>query len=102
LGPAVGLLSPELARAHEYEKGLDFFWKLSWNHYHDPKITAEEVAPNGSEVIFKAVVRNTPRPADSGIAAKEADLTIRVAKETVGGKWSMRFVRIKERELEEK
>jgi hypothetical protein len=86
-----GLLSPDLARA----VSEDSRWPFA-GLYCDPRFTSEELAPNGSEVLFTGVLKATEYYHDAG--GQDADFTLRVAKESASGKWSIRFLRVKERE----
>jgi hypothetical protein len=59
---------------------------LSFDSY---KVTAEEADPDGGEILFKGELVGK---------GKKADFTARVAKEWAGGKWSIRYLFVKERE----
>jgi hypothetical protein len=106
---AEGLLSPELSKAVS-ERGfwtfLDELFKHNWN---EPKITTEEMAPNGNEVILKGTLKRTEydieRNEDNTVRSRrektlEADFTLRIVRESADGVWRIRYVRIKEREEE--
>jgi hypothetical protein len=83
---ALGLLTPELARGLQDDKGWN--WLDSLAHYvHGPQISTEELAPNGSEAIFTGTLKgNDGNPGRRFI--------LRVAKESENGKWSIRFLKL--------
>lgn len=87
---ATGLLSQELARAIQSDKLRTSFLDVIWAGYRSPKIISEEVAPNGSEIIVHGVLKGKA-------LVDDADITLRVAKESTNGKWSIRMVRLKTR-----
>jgi hypothetical protein len=70
---------------------------LFFRDFHAPKIVSEEVSPNGSEVIFSGLLRGS-----DSIVSADADFILRVAKESEGGKWSVRLLRLEEAVLVEK
>src|SRR5436305_12824089 len=87
-----GLLSSEMSKFEQDKE----HWGLSvtsriYLGYTGFDISKEEVSPDGSEVIFygslKASREENP----------DADITIRVAKESAGGRWSIRFIKLKPR-----
>lgn len=90
-----GLLSPELAKSLP-QASWDIFLGQVWSHYHQAKITSEEMAPNRSEVIFTGILKGKKNFAE-GNNFPDADFTLRVAKESENGRWSIRFIRIRER-----
>ena len=90
---ALGLVSPELARVmpREESRERNIIKVLHWG-YDKHEIVGTEIAPDASEIVFSIIVR-----AKADYACRDADMTIRVAKEA-GGRWSIRFVSMKERE----
>jgi hypothetical protein len=50
------------------------------------------VSPSGTEIICRGVFKG-----DKKVSFPDADFTLRVAKESERGKWSIRYVRIQER-----
>jgi hypothetical protein len=95
---AAGLLSPELAKSvladHVNET---FLAKICMHGYRDWKITSEEVSPNADEIIFCGVVK-----APNNVKYPDADFKLRVAKEPETGRWSIRYMVVRERWPEEK
>ncbi len=86
----VGLLSTEYAEAIKSDKRWSFLDIIPEQRYSSPKITSEEIAPNGSEIIFAGTMTNKK--------GREATFTVRVARESEKGKWSIRYFRLKEEE----
>jgi len=91
---AMGLLSPELARGLQANKDrANFLDMIPYRGYRDPKITGAETSPNGSEVVFSGVFKGSKT-----IPTPDADFTIWVTRESEQGKWSIRLVRVREKE----
>ena len=87
---AGGLLSPELAQTVGQRGGVDgYLWGLRLFTFDTRKVTSEEIDPDASEVVFKGELIGKE---------KKADFTARVAREGKGGKWSIRYFFVKERE----
>jgi hypothetical protein len=82
----IGLFSPELANAILARQDAPFFF-FDWVNggHSSARITSEEAAPDGGEVIFSGVLEGE----------QQADFVIRVAKEAGHGKWSIRYLRAK-------
>jgi hypothetical protein len=104
---AEGLLSPEFFKALSEPRFRDFFDELNKHDWNDPKITTEEMALNGNEVILKGTLKRTDydieRNEDNTVRSRrektlEADFTLRIVRESADGVWRIRYVRIKERE----
>ena len=85
---AIGLLTPELAKAVENDKNADFLGLIRLRKYGQPVILKEELAPDGSEAVF------------SGSLTSNRDEKIRratfKARITTNGKWCIRYMSIKE------
>jgi len=106
---AEGLLSPEFFKAVSEQRDWTFFGELDKHDWNDPKITTEEMAPNGNEVILKGTLKRTEyvieRNEDNTERSRrektlEADFTVRIVRESPDGVWRIRYVRIREREEE--
>jgi hypothetical protein len=99
---ARGLLSPEFAdsmRAADAATNWTVLDDLGCSS-HNPKLTSEEVAPNGSEVIFTySLTFDGPGRGD---IKGDAIVTFRVAKDSENGKWCVRFIHIKKPESKNK
>jgi hypothetical protein len=87
---AAGLLSPELEHslaALNHGDASMYLWKHLTIPYDKAEITSEELAPDKSEARFKGIVSTADR---------KVEFALRVARDAPGGKWSIRFLRIKE------
>jgi hypothetical protein len=91
---ALGFLSPELSRALTYRDVLEPFLGST-----NPKIISKQVAPNGCEVIFAGILEGSELSGKKVYPDK--NFTLRVAKEN-GGRWSIRFIRVTERQVKKK
>lgn len=97
----LGLLSPEFAKPFEFFKGSIFGWQTA-------RIDSELVAPDGSEVVFEGLLRqeeprwrwdeDAPWWSPDGPRHKKFTFKMRVAREAGGGKWSIRYLELKEPE----
>ena len=95
---AAGLLSPELAKSIQSNPhAYTFLDQIRRWRYKEWKITSEEVAPDGTEIICRGVVKGNKE-----LFWPDADFKLRVAKESRKGKWSIRYMRIQERPRKEK
>ncbi len=88
---AVGLLTPELAKSlgkvYNEDIPVTYFRIFIRQRYVKATIVTDELAFDKSEAIIKGK-----------LAGKDAqgEFTLRVARDIPGGKWSIRFLRIKE------
>jgi hypothetical protein len=82
---AWGLLAPELARSVR-AKNTDYHLN-SAGCYRDPRITSEEVSPNGNEVVFVGVLRD---------GSASATFRLRVVRDGKDCIWRVRFLSIKD------
>jgi hypothetical protein len=90
---AAGLLSPGLANAMSADpRAYTFMDQIRRWNYKEWKVTSEEVAPDGTEIILRGVVKGNKE-----LSWPDADFKLRVAKEAVRGTWSIRYMRIQER-----
>lgn len=96
---ASGLLSPGLTNSFSYNtRGApEYLQQISWGYCRNPlyeyapatvSLMSEAIAPDRSEVVFRGLLSGN---------GKKADFTLRVAREGCAGRWSVRFIRIKER-----
>jgi len=85
------LLSPECLK-EQRSSHIQLLYQFVHGSLNNPTIryTSEELAPDKSEVVFKGTVSEKD--------VVKADFTLRIAKESGGGKWSIRFIRFKERD----
>jgi len=90
---AIGLLTPELAKAVENDKSADFLGLIRLRKYGQPTIEREDLAPGGTEAVFVGTV--TGKRDD---ALRTATFKVRIAMDTKDGKWCIRYVLIKEKE----
>ncbi len=115
--PATAFLGPEL-RAQEKENPTDALIKVVWQYRGATfRVKSANIAPNGSEVILQgevvppdpAKVREEDEKARGEAALLRvfqgidvgkkqtvpADVTVRVARDTEGGRWLIRFIRVR-------
>lgn len=102
---AAGLLSPELTQsysAQDIHKAAGSYLASFIEGKDGIKsvlISSAEMAPDRSEAIFRGTVSG--KLYDSAHPEAKQDFTMRVAKEA-GGRWSIRFLRLKEHQKEAK
>jgi hypothetical protein len=98
---AVGLLSPELSRAMAANTGSASSY-LQFYMVNKTEVSvrsqSEELAPDRSEVVIRGVRTSKEFMGD---AKMTEDFTLRIAKGSSGGAWSIRFLRLKLRETTE-
>ncbi len=86
---ASGLLSPECSQHWQGDGLSHHIWEIADGSKLTIAYTSEVMAPDNSEAVFKGTL--------SAKNLVKADFTLRIAKESGGGKWSIRFIRFKER-----
>ena len=90
---AAGLLSPELsdaAKGHLF--GVEGYLQSLTGGFSSATTTSEEMAPDRSEVVFRGTLSGD---------GPTLEYVLRIAKES-NGRWSVRFLRIKQREQNQK
>jgi hypothetical protein len=93
-----GLLSPELATAlHSNPRDYTVLDQIRRWGYKDWKISSQEVSPDGTEIIYRGIVKG-----NKALVGPDSDFKIRVAKESKTGKWSIRYIKLQERSFKEK
>jgi hypothetical protein len=93
---ASALFSPEFVQGAKEDgpNGLsNFLAKRLWGSFNTFKVISEEMDPDGGEVVLKGELLGKSR---------NADFKARVAREGVGGKWSIRYFVVKERKEPDK
>jgi len=68
-----------------------------WLCYEKASLSRAEAAPDQSEYIYKGELGG--ESGYNGVNERvTGDITLRVAREGTGGRWSIRYIRIKQRE----
>jgi hypothetical protein len=101
-GEAGGLLSPELSKSLTIgDSSADrelLLLTLPYRHS-AVVVVSEEIAPDRNELILRETLSGKKTIGEETFEQMKvtADYTLRIAKESGGGRWSIRYFRLKER-----
>ena len=101
---AAGLMSSQLGLLVHRRAGVTEEYITQMVSYYIGKgntasVVSQTLAPGGGEAIFKGVLTGRD---DDGKITRTADYVMRIAREAPGGKWSIRYIRVKDREAKKR